>query len=174
MDTGLLILRIVIGGIVAIHGAQKLLSARHGGIGIEGTTGFVDSLGFRPAKAFAWLVALVELGAGLSLAAGFGTPIAATAVIAVMAAAVFAVHWDKGFFAAEGGWEFPFALALGALAIAFAGGGKWSLDQTFEWNLAGDAWGLTAAIAGLAIGGLTVATRGLRLPRLTSRRTAQA
>lgn len=174
MDTGLLILRIAIGGIVAIHGAQKLLSARHGGIGIDGTTGFVDSLGFRPAKALAWLLALTELGAGLALAAGFATPVAAALLVAVMVAAVLAVHLEKGFFAANGGYEFPFALALGALATAFAGAGKWSIDQALEWNLAGDTWGITAAVAGLALGGLTVAIRGLRLPRLTSRRTAQA
>lgn len=174
MDTGLLILRIAIGGIVAIHGAQKLLSARHGGMGINATAGFVDSLGFQPAKGLAWLLALTELGAGLALAAGFGTPIAGALVVAVMVAAILAVHLDKGFFAANGGYEFPFAIGLGALAIAFAGGGKWSIDQALDWNLAGDTWGITAAIAGIALGGLTVATRGLRLPRLSSRRTAQA
>jgi len=174
MDIGLLILRIAIGGIVAIHGAQKLLPARHGGIGIDGTTRFLDSVGFRPAKALAWLLALVELGAGLALAAGFGTPIAATLLITVMVAAIAAVHWHKGFFATDGGYEFPMALALGGLATAFAGGGQWSLDRALDWNLAGEAWGITAAIAGVALGGLAVATRGLRLPRLTSRRTAQA
>lgn len=174
MDIGLLILRIAIGGIVAIHGAHKLLPARHGGVGIDGTTGLVDSLGFRPAKALAWLLALVELGAGLALAAGFCTPIAAALLIAVMAAAVFAFHRDKGFFASDGGYGFAFALALGALATAFARGGEWSLDRAFGWILAGDAWGITAAIGGIALGGLAVATRGLRLPRLNSRRTAQA
>ena len=174
MDIGLLILRIAVGGIVAIHGAQKIAPARHGGMGIDATTGFVESLGFRPARACAWLLALTEVAAGLALAAGFGTPVAAAIVIAVMVAAAFAVHLDKGFFAADGGYEFPFTLAIGALAVAFAGGGAWSVDRALDWNLAGDAWGIGAAIGGLALGSLAVATRGLRLPRLTSRRTAQA
>lgn len=171
MDIGLLILRITIGGIVAIHGAQKLLPARHGGMGIATTTGFVDSLGFRPAKAFAWLLALTELGAGLALAAGCATPIAATLLVAVMVAAILALHFDKGFFATDGGYEFPFVLAIGALATAFAGGGQWSFDRVLDWTLAGEAWGITAAVAGCAFGSLALATRGLRLPALTSRRT---
>ena len=165
MDIGLLILRIAIGGIVAIHGAQKLLPARHGGIGIDGTTGFVDSLGFRSAKALAWLLALVELGAGLALAAGFGTPIAATLVIAVMAAAVFAVHWDKGFFAQAGGYEFPWALAMAAIALAFSGGGRYSVDHALDWSLDGPEWGITAGFLAVLASSIVTAGRGLGMHR---------
>lgn len=174
MDIGLLILRIGVGGILAIHGAQKLLPADRGGMGIKATTGFIESLGFRPAKALAWLLALTELVGGLALAAGFGTPVAAAALIGVMTAAILAVHLDKGFFAQSGGYEFPLSLALGALAAAFAGGGEWSLDRVLEWNLAGDAWGIAAGAFGLVSAAVVVGTRHVRFPRLAGRRAAHA
>jgi putative oxidoreductase len=174
MDIGLLILRIAVGGIIAAHGVQKLAPARHGGMGIQATTGFVGSLGFRPAARFAWLLALTELVGGVALAAGFMTPVAAGALIGVMLAAIVVVHADKGFFAQNGGYEFPLALALGALAAAFTGGGEWSLDHVLGWELAGDGWGVAAAALGAVSAGAVAASRSLRLPRTSPRRRAHA
>ena len=174
MDIGLLILRIGVGGILAIHGAHKLLPTSRGGMGMKATTGFVDSLGFRPAKPLAWLLALTELAGGLALAAGFATPAAATAAIGVMVAAILAVHLDKGFFAQAGGYEFPLALAIGALAASFAGPGRWSVDGALGWDLAGHGWGLAAAATGVAAAVIVVGSRHLRFPRMAGRRTAHA
>jgi len=46
-DTGLLILRAGVGGAMAAHGAQKLFGA-FDGPGLQGTAGFMGSLGLRP------------------------------------------------------------------------------------------------------------------------------
>ena len=45
MDLGLLLLRLVIGGLLVGHGAQKLFGA-FGGHGLEGTGGCFASIGF--------------------------------------------------------------------------------------------------------------------------------
>jgi putative oxidoreductase len=50
--TGLLILRLTVGGLVAGHGAQKLFGWFEGA-GIKGTSGWLESLGFRPGRPWA-------------------------------------------------------------------------------------------------------------------------
>jgi hypothetical protein len=47
-DLGLLILRVVAGGVVLSHGLQKL--GYLGGFGFDGTAGFINSLGFKPSR----------------------------------------------------------------------------------------------------------------------------
>ena len=61
-------------------------------------------------------------------------------------------HWSQGFWAggAKVGWEFPVPLAVGALAIALAGNGAWSLDRMLalaypDWLL--PAWLVLMAAA---------------------------
>jgi putative oxidoreductase len=39
------------------------------------------------------------------------------------------VHWSKGFFSTQGGYEFPLVLGTVSLALAFAGPGAWSIDE---------------------------------------------
>ena len=166
MELGLLILRLAIGGTVAAHGAQKLLAPNGGGHGIDDTTGVLGGLGFRPARAHAWLLALAELAGGLFLAAGVLTPLAAAAVIGVMIAAIGAVHLPHGFFAQAGGIEFPLVLVLGATAVALIGPGDWSIDHGLGWTLSGYGWSVAAIAFGLAAGLGVLAARHVTLPGL--------
>jgi putative oxidoreductase len=50
MSSGLLLLRIAVGSIMAAYGAQKLFG-RWGGPGMSGTAGMVSSLGAKVAQA---------------------------------------------------------------------------------------------------------------------------
>ena len=52
MDAGLVLVRLVIGPLMAAHGAQKLFGW-FGGYGLAGTGGFFEGLGFRPGRLFA-------------------------------------------------------------------------------------------------------------------------
>lgn len=119
---GLAVLRVVLGIVFAAHGAQKLFS-----FGIPGLTeGFV-SMGVPLAGVVAPAVALLEFVGGLALIAGiFVTPIA-LGLAAVMASAAFLVHLPAGFFLPNG-YEFVLTLGAGAIAVALAGPGAWSLD----------------------------------------------
>ena len=59
MDLGLLVARLVLGPLMAAHGAQKLFGW-FGGHGLSGTGGFFESLGFRPGRLFALAAGLGE------------------------------------------------------------------------------------------------------------------
>ncbi|SRR5579883_2463057 len=127
VSVGLLILRVVIGLTLAGHGAQKLF----GWFGGPGFTKMQQSLGaqgFKPAWFWTALVVLGELGGGLSLAFGFLTPLGAAGVFGAMTMAIFKVHWPNGFWNSNRGYEFPLSLLAAAVALGFAGPGRFALD----------------------------------------------
>lgn len=173
MDIALLLIRMAIGLVVAAHGAQKVLGW-FAGPGPAGTGKFLESLGFRPGRPYAWLLGRAELVGGSALALGLLTPLAAAAVAGVMVAAIAVVHWSKGLFASNGGYELPLVLAVGSIALAFSGAGWFSLDHVLGWDLGGVEWGLAAtALAALASASV-IGSRGLRLPQWRGRPTATA
>jgi putative oxidoreductase len=151
MDVGILILRVLVGLTLAAHGSQKLFGA-FGGRGIGGTTEHVRSLGFRPARMYAYALGGGELLGGSLFAAGLFTPVASLTTIAIMTTAAVTVHWKKGFFAVNGGFELPFVIATTAAAVAFTGPGAYSLDAVLDLSLGGVATAMGAIGLGLVVG----------------------
>src|SRR3977135_3176035 len=98
MDTGLFLLRVVIGSLMAAHGAQKLLGW-FGGYGLAGTGGFLEAIGFRPGPLFATAAAGSEVVGGVLVALGLFGPIGPALMLSVMIVAAFSVHWEHGLFA---------------------------------------------------------------------------
>jgi hypothetical protein len=64
--------------------------------------------------------------------------------------AVRTVHWSKGFFNSDGGYEYNVVLAASVLAIADLGPGPLSLDRALGTEKSGPFWALAALAAGLA------------------------
>jgi putative oxidoreductase len=150
MDTGVLILRIVVGTIMVGHGGQKLFGW-FGGFGPRGTGAYLAGLGYRPGLAFAVAAGLSEAGAGLLLGLGLATPLAGALLIATMIN-VASGHEGKGFWNHNGGWEFMLVLGVVGVALAFTGGGTHSLDAELSWAMHGQSWGISALAGGLAAG----------------------
>jgi putative oxidoreductase len=111
-NTALLAGRVVLGGYLAVHGAQKLFGAFGGG-GLDTTGAAFDRLGLKPGKAMATLAGASELGGGVLTAAGVADPLGPIAIAGAMAVAI-TVHRKSGPLAAKGGYE----LALTNLALA--------------------------------------------------------
>ena len=151
MDFGLLLARVVLGLLMAAHGAQKLFGW-FGGYGIAGTAGFFETLGFRPGRLFATAAALSEFTGGVLLGAGLGGPLGPALMLAVMVVAAGSVHWSHGVFATSNGVEVPLLYAAGAVALALTGPGRISLDAwlgTGRWFGPAAVWAvLAAALAG--------------------------
>ena len=126
MDIALLLVRLLGIGFAA-HGTQKLFGW-FGGYGIEGTGGFFEQLGFRPGKFHASVAGFAELIGGILIALGLFAPFGAMLVVAVMVVAIFSVHFVKGFFATNGGYELNLLYIALALVVGVVGSGAYSLD----------------------------------------------
>jgi uncharacterized membrane protein YphA (DoxX/SURF4 family) len=88
-------------------GAQKLFGT-FGGHGLEGTSGFMEMLGLRPGRPWAFLSGLCEFGGGVLLTAlGLLNPLGPMGVIASMTMATAKAHWRKPIWVTEGGAELP-------------------------------------------------------------------
>ena len=123
-DAGLLILRVAIGLIFLVHGWNKLT-----GMGIEGVTGMLSSLGFPLAGFFAIVLLTVEIVGGTALILGLFTHWAAKLTAIVALVALVLVHLGKGFAVEGGGYEFVLLLLASTVAVMTMGGGKYSLDH---------------------------------------------
>lgn len=132
---GVLILRLAAGIVFFMHGAQKILGWFGGG-GLDGTIGFMNSLGI--STFFAYIASFWEFLGGIFLILGFLTRIWSAGLVIHMLVAIFTVHFSAGFFASDGGYEFNLTLLAIALSLVFLGAGKFSIDQSIYKNASVD------------------------------------
>jgi putative oxidoreductase len=131
-----LLLRVVLGGLLAGHGAQKLFGSFNGP-GLEGTAGFMEMLGLKPGRPWAILAGLSEFGGGVLTVLGFLYPLGPLGVIGSMAMASATAHRDKPIWVTEGGPELPVTNIAAATALLLNGPGKYSLDRALGTRLPG-------------------------------------
>ncbi len=151
-DLALLIVRVFFGLSLAYHGYNKFFGAG----GLSGTAKWFGGIGMKWPIWQARMAATTEVGAGLLLAIGLVTPLAAAGFIGVMIVAIVVAHWSVGFFVfkAGQGWEYCGSIAIVALAIGTVGPGKYSVDRLIDEDWAYHAGWVGALIAGgLGIGG---------------------
>jgi putative oxidoreductase len=127
LDLGFLFARVLIGLLMAAHGAQKLFGW-FGGHGLEGTGQFFSQLGFRPGRRYATAAGLGEFTSGLLIALGLFGPIGPAVMLSVMVVAAISVHWRNGLFATNNGIELPLLYSIAAIRFALTGPGRHSLD----------------------------------------------
>src|SRR5688500_10550697 len=150
VNKALLLVRVVVGMLFVGHASQKLF----GLFGGQGMAPFVESMnkmGAQPAPFWAYFAATGELVAGVLLVLGLLTPIAAAVLISEMAVAVFEVHWPKGLWSQQGGFEYPLVLGVVAAAVGLTGPGIYSLDNRLPLVLPKPWTFLAATAVGLAV-----------------------
>jgi putative oxidoreductase len=158
LGSGLLIGRVVIGTLMMAHAGEKLFGWL-GGQGLRGTAGFFEHIGFRPGLRFAAAASLIEMISGLLVMLGLLGPVGPALLISIMIVAAVSVHRGNGLFATTNGVEVPLLYTTGALALALAGYGPYSLDAllgldvlwTPSMTLAVVALGVLVAIGNLAV-----------------------
>jgi putative oxidoreductase len=173
MDVGLLILRVVVGGLFIGHGTQKLFGW-FSGPGPEKFGAGLEKMGYRPGKPMAVLAGAAEAGGGSLLVLGLFTPLGAAAIIGMMLNATVAVHLSNGVWNSNGGFEFPLTNAAVAAALAFVGPGRYSLDHAFGWDLSGAVFGIDAIALGLGVGLILTSYRGTQVRRAGESRRSEA
>jgi len=154
-DIAALLLRLAVGPMLFTHGYNKVF----GKGGLQGTTGWFESLGLRPAHVHARMAAATEIGAGTLITLGAASPLPAAAAIGLMTTAARTDHKGKGFFVFKGGWEYTGVVSVVAAVMAALGPGRISVDGALGQHRSGIKWAVLAVLIGvLSSAGLLAAT----------------
>jgi putative oxidoreductase len=122
---------------------------------LDGTSGWLESMGLRPGRSWAVLAGATEFGGGVLSILGLLNPLGPLGVIGAMAMATRKAHWGKPVWVTEGGPELPVTNMSIATALMLAGPGKYSLDRALGIRL--PRW---IALLGLVVIVLTVSLAG--------------
>jgi putative oxidoreductase len=120
---GMLPLRIVVGLVFLMHGAQKLFV-----FGLGGTADIMGKLGLPLPALCAIIVIAVELLGGFAILLGVFTRVAGALLAFEMLVAILVARLSGGFFAPYG-YEFELTLLGASLTFALNGPGRISLDE---------------------------------------------
>ncbi|MFT5924801.1 MAG: putative oxidoreductase [Paraglaciecola sp.] len=126
--------RVGAGVIFTAHGAQKLFGW-FGGYGLEGTAGWMESIGLAPGTLMAALAGGAEFFGGLLLIAGLLVRPAAVVLAITMLVAIVTVHFQNGLFMSNNGYEFGLALLVISMGLALRGAGSLSIDNILQNKL---------------------------------------
>jgi putative oxidoreductase len=151
IDAAALLLRLTVGGVMVAHGWNHL----YGPGGVQGTAGWFESMGLRPARLQALASGGIELLSGACLVLGLLTALQAGAVVGVMAVAFVTAHRSNGFFIFRPGqgYEYVAVLAAAAVAVGVLGPGSISLDNALGIDGQLDGWVGLALSGGLGLAG---------------------
>ena len=147
-DLGLFVLRIIFGGLIAIHGyptlfggkdktvspeAERVLGAgftqslQNGGL--TNHIGMAKKLEVPAPEVLGTLSAGTEFFGGLALVFGWNTRLASLLLLGNMGTAIGKVHWKNGLIN-QGGYENALLFAAAFLTTFLAGSGKIGLDRS--------------------------------------------
>lgn len=148
-DLGLLVLRVVFGGLLAGHGSQKLFGW-FGGPGLKANNAGFEEMGYNPGELFGTLAGLSEFVGGLLLLAGLLTPLAAAIVLGTTIN-IINQTWSGGLLTGQG-YEMGLLYAAAAFTVACTGPGRLSLDFNRPWVRGGYTWAVGALTLGVVAG----------------------
>jgi putative oxidoreductase len=150
VNKSLLLVRVVVGSLFVGHGLQKTLGL-FGGQGFAKWTEDVGKLGLGPAAFWAGLEAGAEILGGIFIVLGLFTAFGAAMIIGDMVVATIKVHFAKGLWSQQGGFEYNLVLIAILLAIGLMGPGLYSLDRRLPFALPRPATFIVALILTLAV-----------------------
>lgn len=121
---GLLVLRVVVGGIFIAQGHRKLFAPAEASHGRHNLERMIAAAGIPFSSRLALLVSVLELTCGALLLTGLVARLACLPLIGILLVAI-RVKLPTGFF---GGWDWPISVLGGTLALLLLGPGAISLD----------------------------------------------
>ena len=155
-DLGLLLARLVIGGVAVLAGARTLFGLPRGsGAGRAATEAVVSGYGFERFGLLTTVMGWAELVGGVLVVLGVFASLAASALLAVAVTAVGLTAPLALATQTTGPVERPLLAATLAAVIVLAGPGRVSADSGRSWSRSQTAVGLVGLLLGVGVG-LTV------------------
>jgi putative oxidoreductase len=155
IDWTMALLRVIAGAVILAHGVKH---AR----GRVKTANWFGSIGFRQPELQWFASTATEIGVGVLLIVGLGTPVAAAGLVAVMAVAFWTVHRSVGFWVTarpDEGWEYVLVLGTVGAAIAIGGPGEFSIDAMLGIEDSLNGWvGAALVVGGIVAAAAQIAT----------------
>jgi putative oxidoreductase len=146
VNTGVLILRLLLGFLMGGHALQKLFGF-FDGHGIDGTAPLFEKWGLSPGRAMVIAAGTSELVGALLIGTGTFTALGAALVIGTMLVAA-TVTAPNGLWAVKQGCELPLVYGALGLGIGLIGPGRFSVDYQaglMQFTQPGYVLGATAA-----------------------------
>jgi putative oxidoreductase len=140
--------RIVLGGYLAAHGAQKLFGVLEGP-GLEKAAAGFEHLGLTPGKPMVGLAGGAELVGGTLIATGAAHPLGPIAVSGAMTVASL-VHAPNGPFSQKGGYELAATNLAFAAALAAMGTGRYAIGGRLPGKVTAVLLAGAAALTGVS------------------------
>ena len=126
IDLALFILRVVVGAVFVVHGAQKLFGM-FGGIGLEGTTKIIEGVGLPIPNIFAAVWGFIEFAGGFFLIFGIVARWAASMVLATVIVHLWKINLAYCFSIQNGVIEHSLRLIGACVPLILLGAGSWSV-----------------------------------------------
>jgi putative oxidoreductase len=120
-----MLLRGLVGLIFVLHGWGKVID-------VAGTAQNFQNLGIPEPQIMVYVAIAGEFFAGLGLLVGLFTRVAALGTLCTMLVAIITVHFGKGFWNHNGGYEYPLVLGLVSMFFVAYGAGPYSLDAMLK------------------------------------------
>jgi putative oxidoreductase len=152
LDFGLLVLRLVLGGLFVAHGLDQLFGW-FDGLGRGGTEEMLTGYGFTEPQILTWVLAISQIVGGALLVVGLFTPVGAAVVLAVMIN-VIVVKGDWSKFLGDVEPEMLYAAA--AFALLFTGPGRVAIDRNTHWFRKAPAYGFVFLLVAAGAAAVTL------------------
>jgi putative oxidoreductase len=123
------LVRLAAGGVLLVHGVNKLIS------GPAPVIASMARIGVAPPAPFAYWIIFLETFGAVAIILGLFTRFFAVCLAVEMVVIALLTQFPHGFSASKGGYEMTLMWFLIFVAIAFRGGGSYSLDRKIGWQL---------------------------------------
>ena len=126
-DYAPLLIRLILGIAFMVHGYPKLFKRENR----QMLFGWLETIGFKPGKAWGLWLGTLEFFGGIALITGFYVQLVGFLLAIDMLVALWKVKWGKSAFTGQGGWELELTYCVMALSLVLSSAGAWSIDRYF-------------------------------------------
>ena len=126
LNLSMLMLRLIIGAVFIVHGAQKLFGM-FDGVGVEGTAKMIEGFGFSNPYTLAVVWGSTEFVGGIMLVLGIMSRVAGAAIFSLLVIQLWKANMAFSLFFQSSEVEHNLVVLAACIPLVLIGGGSWSV-----------------------------------------------